>query len=82
MTPVIIWFVYMLEGILYMKYDFKTGDTCPKTANYLLIETGEIKEVVKGDKFVGYYQKIRDHETGAPIYDTTREKRAHFKLLK
>ncbi|MCH8847028.1 MAG: hypothetical protein IIC11_09895 [Proteobacteria bacterium] len=72
----------MLKGMLFMKYDFKTGEKCDKPGNYLLIETGEIMEVVKGDVFPGYYQKIRDHETGAPIYDTTREKRAHFKLLK
>jgi len=82
MTPAIIWFVYMLEGILYMNYDFKTGDICPTTGNYLLIENGLVEAITKGDPFPGYYQKIREHETGAPIYDTTRELRAHFKLVK
>jgi len=82
MTPVIIWFVYMLEGNLYMNDDYKTGDICPKTGNWLLIETDEVNVVVKGDVFQGYFDISGEFAISAPLRDATSMKRAHFKLLK
>ena len=65
-----------------MNDDHKSGDICPKTGNWLTIETDEVNVVVKGDVFVGYFDITGEFATGAPLRDITSMKRAHFKLLK
>ncbi len=65
-----------------MNDDYKTGDICPKTGNWLTIETDEVNVVVKGDVFVGYFDITGEFAIGAPLRFTTPMKRAHFKFIK
>ena len=63
-----------------MSNEYKTGDICPKSGNWLLVENNKIEQIIKGDKFGGYYEKVRETENGVSIYNT-EEKRAHWQYL-
>ncbi len=60
---------------------YKTKDTCPTTGKWLIVETGEICEVIKGDEFPPYHKQGDTHESGIGLH-TDEPSRAHYKLVK
>jgi len=46
---------------------YRTGDICPKTGVWRCHGSEKKEHIIKGDRFGGYHEVIRETDNGVPI---------------